>query len=45
VSYLINQKLRVQGYVERSVNEPLVTNSFKRSTTRVGVKVLFNLSQ
>jgi len=45
VSYLVNQKLRVQAYVERSVNEPLVTNSYKRSTTRVGVKVLFNLAQ
>jgi cell surface protein SprA len=45
VSYLINQKLRVQAYFERSVNEPLVTNSYKRSTTRAGVKVMFNLSQ
>jgi cell surface protein SprA len=45
VSYLVNQKLRVQAYVERSVNEPLVTNSFRRSTTRGGVKILFNLAQ
>jgi cell surface protein SprA len=45
ISYLVNQKLRVQAYYERSINEPLVTNSYKRSTTRAGVKVLFNLSQ
>jgi len=45
VSYLVNQKLRVQAYLERSVNEPLVTNSFRRSTTRGGVKILFNLAQ
>jgi len=45
VSYLVSQKLRVQAYVERSVNEPLVTNSFRRSTTRGGVKILFNLAQ
>lgn len=45
ISYLINQKLRVQAYYERSINEPLVTNTYRRSTTRAGVKVLFNLSQ
>lgn len=45
VSYLINQKLRIQVYVERTVNEPLVTSSFRRSTTRGGVKIVFNLSQ
>jgi cell surface protein SprA len=45
VSYMINQKLRIQGYLERTINEPLVTNSFKRSTTRGGIKILFNLAQ
>jgi cell surface protein SprA len=45
VSYVINQKLRIQGYMERSVNEPLVSNSFRRSTTRGGIKILFNLAQ
>ncbi|MBX2914216.1 MAG: cell surface protein SprA [Cyclobacteriaceae bacterium] len=45
VSYLVNQKLRVQAYMERSVNEPLVTNSFRRSTTRAGFKIIFNLAQ
>jgi cell surface protein SprA len=45
ISYMINQKLRIQAYFERTVNEPLVTNSFRRSTTRGGVKILFNLAQ
>lgn len=45
VSYTVNSKLNVQFYVDSNVNEPLVSNSFPRSTTRVGFKVLFNLSQ
>lgn len=45
VSYTVNSKLNVQFYVDSNVNEPLVSNSFPRSTTRVGLKVLFNLSQ
>ena len=45
VSYTVNSKLNVQLYVDSNVNEPLVSNSFPRSTTRVGVKILFNLSQ
>lgn len=45
VNYVVNQKLNIQFYVDRNVNEPLVTNSYRRSTTRVGFKILFNLSQ
>jgi cell surface protein SprA len=45
VSYTVNSKLNVQFYVDSNVNEPLVSNSFPRSTTRVGAKILFNLSQ
>jgi cell surface protein SprA len=45
ISYLINQKLRIQGYLERTVNEPLVSNSFRRATTRGGLKIIFNLAQ
>jgi cell surface protein SprA len=45
VSYTVNSKLNVQFYVDSNVNEPLVSNSFPRSTTRVGFKILFNLSQ
>ena len=45
VSYTVNSKLNVQLYVDSNVNEPLVSNSFPRSTMRVGIKILFNLSQ
>ncbi|MBL7863474.1 MAG: cell surface protein SprA [Cyclobacteriaceae bacterium] len=45
VSYTVNSKLNIQVYVDSNVNEPLVSNSFPRSTTRVGAKILFNLSQ
>jgi cell surface protein SprA len=45
ISYVVNQKLTVQGYFERTVNEPLVTNSFPRSTTRFGIQVRFSLAQ
>ncbi len=45
INYVVNQKLNIQFYVDRNVNEPLVTNSYRRSTTRVGFKILFNLAQ
>lgn len=45
VSYVVNQKLNIQMYLDRNINEPLVTNSFRRSNTRVGIKILFNLAQ
>ncbi|GHM99479.1 cell surface protein SprA [Cytophagales bacterium WSM2-2] len=44
VSYVANKKLTVQIYVERTVNEPLVSNSFLRTTTKGGVKIIFNLA-
>ena len=45
ISYAVNNKLNIQIYVDRNVNDPLVTNSYRRATTRVGTKILFNLSQ
>ena len=45
INYVVNQKLNIQFYIDRNVNEPLVTNSYRRSTTRVGFKILFNLAQ
>ena len=45
ISYVVNQKLNIQLYFERNVNEPLVTNSYKRTTTRFGTKIQFNLAQ
>ena len=45
VSYVHNQKLTTQFYYEYNFNDPLVSSSFRRSTTRFGFKVLFNLAQ
>jgi len=45
ISYVVNQKLNVQMYYERTINEPLVSNSYRRATTRFGVQVRFSLAQ
>jgi cell surface protein SprA len=45
VSYVINQKLNVQVYFDRNVNQPHVSNSFPRTTTRFGAKLMYNLAQ
>lgn len=45
VSYAVNQKLTLQAYFERTINEPFVTNSYPRSTTRFGVQLRFSLAQ
>jgi cell surface protein SprA len=44
ISYVVNQKLRLTFYADHSTNEPLVTNSFPRSNTKVGFKLTFNLA-
>lgn len=44
IRYVVNQKLQITAYAEHSTNEPLVTNSYPRSNTRVGFKILFNLA-
>jgi cell surface protein SprA len=45
VSYVVNQKLNIQLYFERTINEPQVSNSFRRATTRFGAQVRFSLAQ
>lgn len=45
ISYVVNQKLNIQAYFERTINEPQVSNSFRRSTTRFGFQVRFSLAQ
>lgn len=45
ISYVVNQKLTIQGYFDRSINEPLTTTSFRRTTTRFGFQVRFSLAQ
>ncbi len=45
ISYVVNQKLNLQMYFERTINEPQVSNSYRRATTRFGVQVRFSLAQ
>jgi cell surface protein SprA len=45
ISYVVNQKLNIQLYLDRNINEPLVSTSYPRSTTRFGTKIQFNLAQ
>lgn len=45
ISYVVNQKLTLQGYFERTVNKPQITNSYPRATTRFGIQVRFSLAQ
>ncbi len=45
VSYVVNQKLNIQLYYEHTTNEPLVSNAYRRSTTRFGTQIRFSLAQ
>ncbi len=44
-SYVLNEKLNLQFYFERNINEPKISTSFRRATTRLGVQVRFSLAQ
>jgi cell surface protein SprA len=45
ISYVVNQKLNIQAYFERTINDPKVSNSFRRATTRFGIQIRFSLAQ
>lgn len=45
ISYAVNQKLNIQLYFERTINEPLISSSYRRATTRFGTQIRFNLAQ
>jgi cell surface protein SprA len=45
ISYIVNQKLSIQMYYERTINNPAVSNSFRRATTRFGLQIRFSLAQ
>jgi len=45
ISYVVNQKLNIQLYFERTINEPQVSNSYRRATTRMGAQIRFSLAQ
>jgi len=45
ISYVLSDRLNINIYFERSINDPLLTNSFRRSTSAGGVQLRFNLAQ
>ena len=45
VDYRVNERLNVQTYFARTINEPRITSSFRRTTTEFGVQVRYNLAQ
>jgi cell surface protein SprA len=45
ISYIVNQKLSIQLYFERTINDPAVSNAFRRATTRFGGQIRFSLAQ
>ncbi|BDD02769.1 T9SS outer membrane translocon Sov/SprA [Aureibacter tunicatorum] len=45
LSYLVNQRLNLQMYYEHTINEPKVSQQFKRTTSSFGVQVRFSLAQ
>jgi cell surface protein SprA len=45
ISYVVNQKLNLQMYFERTINAPQISSSPRRATTRFGVQIRFSLAQ
>ncbi len=45
IGYVLSQRLNLNVYFERSINDPLVSSSFKRTTTAAGVQLRFSLAQ
>ena len=45
VSYIVNRRLNFNFYFDRTFNDPLVSNSFRRATTAGGIQVKFNLAE
>lgn len=43
IGYMVNQRVNVQLYFDRSINQPYISNSFRRANTNFGVRVRFNL--
>jgi cell surface protein SprA len=45
INYVVNDKLNLQVYFERNLNEPVVSTSYPRATTRAGFQLRFSLAQ
>jgi cell surface protein SprA len=44
-SYSVNKKLSVTAYYDKNFNNPLVSNSYYRSTDQAGIQIKFSLSE
>jgi cell surface protein SprA len=44
INYMVNQRLSIQLFFERTVNDPRITTSFKTRSTAGGIQVRFQLS-
>jgi cell surface protein SprA len=45
ITYTVNQRLNLQMYFDRNINDPRISTSFKRSNTSFGVQLRYSLSQ
>ena len=45
ISYVLNDKLNLQVYFERSVSTPQVSNSYKNAVTAFGTQIRFSLAE
>ena len=45
VNYMVNNRLSLMFYFDRTFNDPLVSNSFYRASTSGGIQVRFNLAE
>jgi cell surface protein SprA len=44
LNYVVNQQLSLQFYFDRLINAPLISNSFRRTSTAFGVQIRYNLA-
>lgn len=45
INYVVSRRLNLNLYFDRTYNDPLVLNSYRRATTAGGVQVRFNLAE
>lgn len=45
INYTVSRRLNLNFYFDRTYNDPLVLNSYRRATTAGGVQVRFNLAE
>ena len=44
IAYQYNEKMNVQLYFERTVNQPKISSSYYRATTAFGIRLRFSLT-